>query len=482
MKKRSLALCLCICLVLALLPAASAAGTGGLAADQIPSFGSALGYCLDGDDEEGGGYYKPGKQSSMGHDELLQCAQEYVDLVLEHCPFTLIRGKPKTTSWSGGSCTSYYLRYTGTAEMASNMTGDYFEKRDYYPYHLYVAVWEYEGKNWITLSWDDNLEAVETGLRTPTGERLGQDRPSLTVVMALGYPKMAVGDEVVPVDSQNANVYPIAENGRTLVPISPIVEAFGGQAIWDSRTNNAIFTLGDRTVSHVIGSSEVTVQAGGRTQKTAMDVPSIAMNNRTYVPVRYVLEGLGLWLAWEPTYNLIIISTDDLSSVEDLVELEESQRLFASEEVPEVPRHTRESYTLDGGQFTMEVGEALRLYNAHTPISTYYSYEWTVLDGGELVKLDRSDATCKFYAKRPGTVTVRVKLDQWIQGYAGDQSIFDNEQTFTITITPATEQGSGGGLMKWQTCPSCHGTGTIRSGTRQIQCPTCLGRKQVLLP
>lgn len=478
MKKRSLALCLCICLVLALLtPPASAAGGSGLAANQFPSLGSALGYCLDGGDDGTFGDYEPGRQAPMGHDELLQCAREYVDLVLEHCPFTLIRGEPKVVSWSGGSSTSYYLRYTGTAEMASNMTGDYFEQRDYYPYHLKVEVWESEGRNYITMAWDDKLEAVETGLRTPTGEQLGQARPSLTVVLALNYPKMAVGDEVVKVDAKSSAVYPISKGGRTLVPINPIVTALGGSSSWNGRTREATFTLGESEVVVPIGSKTITVNGRGRKAGAAARV----LHGRTYAPLRAVMEGLGLWVGYEPTYKLVVVSTEDLSDVEDLVELEESQRLFASEEVPEIPRHTKESYTLDGGQFTMEVGEALSLYNARTPISVYYSYNWEVLDGGELVHLDRNDATCRVYAKRPGVVTIRVELDQWIQDYVGDQSIFDNEQTFTITITPATEEGSGGGLMRWQTCPSCEGAGTIRSGTGRIQCPTCLGRKQVLM-
>ena len=88
-----------------------------------------------------------------------------------------------------------------------------------------------------------------------------------------------------------------------------------------------------------------------------MEAPSKALNNRTYVPARYVLEGLG----YEPTYQLVIVSNESQAG-EDLVELAESQRLFASEDVPETARKYVEHYTIDGFNYSMEVGEALTLY------------------------------------------------------------------------------------------------------------------------
>lgn len=445
---------------------------------------SAMGYYLSEAKGETTAIYEDKTKNPASYTTLLQYAQEYVDLLAGEDNFYVV--SPFEENNYGGTMTCY-IRYRGTAYMRENLAaGDSIAWFHYSPYHIKVSVTQTENEDcrYITVAWDEGLEPVESNRRTPSGAKLGSaERPpeAVTAVLGIGYNKMCVNDTVTQVDAQNAEVYPIAANNRTLVPVSRIVDAFGGVSTWDSKTNNTTYTLGNRKVTHVIGSRDVVIQSGSQRQKKTMEAPSMAMNNRTYVPVRYVLEGLGLWVGYEPTYQLVVVSNQDLDG-EDLIKLAEAQRLFASEEVPDVPTKTLEHYTIDGMNYTMEVGEALTLYNSHSPISTYYAYSWDILDGGELVKVDRNQATCKFYAKRPGVVTIRADLQQTVQGSTLSPDLFNSSETVTITITPATGQGSSGGLMKWQTCPTCKGSGKIRVGTRQETCPTCLGQKQVLLP
>lgn len=465
-----------------------AGGAVGNSDNTFQDLNSAMGYYLTCSDE--GLYYEDTSKNPLSYDELFQVAQEYVDLLVGEDNFYLISRRKngqlvdrEDLSWSGGGSSTWYIRYTGTAPMEENLAaGGAIDWNNYGPFHLKVTVWDSGKSCYITVAWDDGLKPVESNRRTATGAKLGSaERPpeKVTAVLGIGYNKMCVNNDVVQVDDKSANVYPIAENNRTLVPVSRIVDAFGGTSTWDSNTNNTTYTLGNCKVSHVIGSKDVIIQKGGQRQKKTMEAPSKAMNNRTYVPVRYILEGLGLWVGYEPTYQLVVVSNESRQG-EDLVELEQSQRLFASEEVPETARKYLEHYTIDGFNYTMEVGESLTLYNSQKAISTYHAYSWDVLDGGELVKVDRKDATCRFYAKRPGVVTVRAYLDQTVQGTTLSSDLFNSAYTMTITITPATNQGSAGGLMHWQTCPSCNGTGKIRSGTREITCPTCLGQKQIL--
>jgi hypothetical protein len=101
------------------------------------------------------------------------------------------------------------------------------------------------------------------------GAKLGSaERPpeKVTAVLGIGFNKMCVNDDVVQVDDQNANVYPIAENNRTLVPVSRIVDAFGGTSAWDSKTNTT-YTLGNCKVSHVIGSKDVLIKGQSGAKK-----------------------------------------------------------------------------------------------------------------------------------------------------------------------------------------------------------------------
>lgn len=461
-------------------PAASSSpalsdAVAGLADNQFPNFYSAMGYYMDESPGPTSAYYYDRSKNPMSYDELLQCAQEYVDLLVEQYPFMQVKTR-RDLSWSDGGCATYYLRYTGTAEMKDDMqSGDYISWKNYGPYHLKVTVW-CSSTNYISVAWDKGLEAVETELRTSSGKRLGKERPSLTAVLAIGYPWMAVGDEVVQVDDLSAEVYPIIENSRTLVPVSRILAALGGESSWDGATRTATFSLGNSTVVVPIGSTRITVNGASRTIDTAAKI----YHSRTYAPLRAVLEGLGLWVGYEPVYHLVVVSTDDLSQTKDLVGLEESQRLFASELIPETPTKIVERYAIDGYNYTMEVGEALTLFNPRSAISGYSAYSWEVLDGGELVHRDPHEATCRFYAKRPGVVTVRAYLDEMIVNYFGGSTTNTYTYTMTITIRPSTEAGSSGGLMKYQPCPSCKGSGKIRVGTREETCPTCMGRKFVL--
>lgn len=462
-------------------------GTGNRVGNSDNTFqdlDSAMGYYLSREDGTNAAFFEDKTKNPVSYETLLQFAREYVDLLVGEDNFFLVSSFDDNDYGGTKTC---YIRYTGTAPMEENLAaGDSIAWFHYSPYHIKVSVTQSEDVNYryITVAWDKGLKPVESNRRTPSGAKLGSaERPpeTVTVVLGIGYNQMCVNEAVTQVDDKNANVYPIAENNRTLVPVSRIVDAFGGVSTWDAETNNTTYTLGNRKVSHVIGSKDVIIQKGGQVQKKTMEIPSKAMNNRTYVPVRYILEGLGLWVGYEPTYQLVVVSNESQAG-ENLVKLEQSQRLFASEAVPEIPRKTVEHYAIDGFNYTMEVGEALSLYNPRSAISGFSAYTWEVLEGGELVQVDRNQATCRFYAKRPGVVKLQSHMDETVVNYFGGSTHNRVTYTMTITITPATDQGSAGGLMKWQTCPTCEGSGKIRVGTRQETCPTCLGQKQVLLP
>ena len=133
-------------------------------------------------------------------------------------------------------------------------------------------------------------------------------QPALVAALRLNSPWCVVGEEVRQVDAQSAAVFPVAENGRTLLPVSPIVQAFGGASSWDTATNNVVFTRGEHRVELQIGSAAITVDGVLGT----MDVPARAMNNRTYVPVRAVLEGLGLTVEYEAAHQIVVVADGDL--------------------------------------------------------------------------------------------------------------------------------------------------------------------------
>lgn len=539
MKKRWFALMLALTLMLGACPAAFAVSVYDKDSGAFPEFDSAMGYYMTttadktamGDNVVASRNYSA--DSRIDFDDCVDYVREYIDLLESLGTFEVARDLQSNSS---GNTWTAFLRYTGSAPMSGSLKAMRADKTwpAWGEYHITVIA-DFNSSRTanrqcvVTVRWDSGLTPVGTDLRTPAGERLGvaedsstaednrlpdeeepsnkpgedwngwedpgtgydenrdpgeavttpEDAPDFTVVLGIGYNKMSVGGEVVQVDAGNAEVFPVVLKDRTLVPVSLIVSAFGGKAAWDAATDNTTYILGKRRVEHVIGSRVVNLyRENGRETKT-MEVPSVLMYDRTYVPVRYVLEGLGLWVGYEPTYQLVVVSTRNLDG-EDLVDLWETQKLFASEEIPDTPRSITESYTSDGATYSMEVGEALSLYNSRQAIGTYYSYTWEIVDGGELVSVSPQGPTCRFYAKRPGVVTLKAHLDETVVLGLGAFRDITTTYTMTITITPATAEGGVSSLMTWQTCPACNGLGSIRVGSRWETCPTCLGQKMIL--
>ena len=131
---------------------------------------------------------------------------------------------------------------------------------------------------------------------------------SSEVALKLGSPWCAIDTQVTQVDESNAQVTPYAVQvnggGYTLLPIRRVLEAFGGSVEWVPATNGVLCTLNGHQVELAPGSAQATVDGVAVT----MDVPAEARNDRTFVPVRFVSENLGLSVSYEPTNQIVVVS------------------------------------------------------------------------------------------------------------------------------------------------------------------------------
>lgn len=143
------------------------------------------------------------------------------------------------------------------------------------------------------------------------------------LALKIGSNQMVQGSQVYQVDSKNAGVTPIIENGRTLVPASQIVKMFGGASHWLPEQKAAAFQLGDRTAIVIIGKVYCSVNG----ELDLIDVAPKIINSRTYVPLRAVLEGLGLTVKYEASNRIIVVSDGALNS-NNLLSLPEVQTLI----------------------------------------------------------------------------------------------------------------------------------------------------------
>ncbi len=98
-------------------------------------------------------------------------------------------------------------------------------------------------------------------------------------------------------NAYKADATPKIINGRTMVPIRVIAEAFGANVDWIASTNTINITLDNKNVEMIVGKTT-----------EGMDVPPTVINGRTFVPLRYVSEVLDANIDWNQETNKISIT------------------------------------------------------------------------------------------------------------------------------------------------------------------------------
>ncbi len=141
------------------------------------------------------------------------------------------------------------------------------------------------------------------------------------VVLKLGTPNAIANGQKTFVDTNNADVVPFTENGRTLVPVRFISEAFGARVGWQEATQTVLVNFEDKEIKLVIGSNEMTVNG----ETVLLDTPANTYNSRTLIPLRALVEALGKEVFWDDRGLIVIgenISYDEAQIVKLIAELD----------------------------------------------------------------------------------------------------------------------------------------------------------------
>lgn len=122
-----------------------------------------------------------------------------------------------------------------------------------------------------------------------------RDYPSASVLKVFSGSTLQIAVNDILVNFTDAQPL-IDSNDRTQVPIRAVSEMLDCDVEWISETHTAIITRenGD-TIIIVIGSDTMLVNGN----KVKMDTAALIKNDRTYIPVRFVAEALGLTVEWE---------------------------------------------------------------------------------------------------------------------------------------------------------------------------------------
>lgn len=139
---------------------------------------------------------------------------------------------------------------------------------------------------------------------------VGVDALTAVDIAAVGDPgvRVSLNGEMLSFD-----VHPFIENDRVLVPLRGVMEGLGADVEWDGQTRTVSVAAEGVNIRLVIGENTAkvvkTVDGTPVEQTVELDVAAKLVNDRTFVPVRFVSETLGANVDWDNDLRMVIIET-----------------------------------------------------------------------------------------------------------------------------------------------------------------------------
>lgn len=102
---------------------------------------------------------------------------------------------------------------------------------------------------------------------------------------------------------QFTDAAPIIEADRVYVPFRAVFEALDATVAYDQTTSTITAQKEDTVVQFVIGNRDITVNE----KAVATDAASFVRDGRTYVPVRFAAQALGLTVGWDSKAQTVVM-------------------------------------------------------------------------------------------------------------------------------------------------------------------------------
>lgn len=131
------------------------------------------------------------------------------------------------------------------------------------------------------------------------------------VSLQIDNPTMEINGACREIDLGRGTV-PVVINGRTLVPIRAIIEAFGGTVGWDGASRTVTLTLDSDVIKLTIDSNDAYLND----KKETLDVSPAIVNGRTMLPIRFIAEGFNLGVAWEADTRTVTVISNTFTDEE----------------------------------------------------------------------------------------------------------------------------------------------------------------------
>ncbi|AFS77254.1 copper amine oxidase-like protein [Gottschalkia acidurici 9a] len=116
---------------------------------------------------------------------------------------------------------------------------------------------------------------------------------------------------------------PVIKEGRTLIPVRAITEGFGANLEWNEETKEVKINKDGNEIILKIGSDIALVNG----KEVKLDVNANTFSNRTYVPLRFISENLGLKVEWDDESQTVEIddedNSDDVDDKDDINDIDD---------------------------------------------------------------------------------------------------------------------------------------------------------------
>ncbi|MBQ7265900.1 MAG: hypothetical protein IJS61_07350 [Firmicutes bacterium] len=142
---------------------------------------------------------------------------------------------------------------------------------------------------------------------------VGTQAEEKTAKLTVNEPVISVNSEQIPLDTA-----PVIVEGRTLVPVRAVVEAMGGEVLWDAETKTVTLTYNDDKIELTINSTTAKLND----EDEELDVAPIIKDSTTMLPLRFVAESFGYNTDWDAETKTVTVSS--AASEEEMEDTEET--------------------------------------------------------------------------------------------------------------------------------------------------------------
>ncbi len=149
------------------------------------------------------------------------------------------------------------------------------------------------------------------------------DKSYALVELGINSLNYKINDKPAKLDAK-----PFIEDSRTLVPIRFIAEAMGAKVDWDNENRIAILNFSDKKFEIPVDKKEFYVNG----EKMDIDSSAKIKSSRTFVPIRFVAENLGMEVVYNhPEKKVFILSKAGLNKAPNEEIISETQPNVNSE-------------------------------------------------------------------------------------------------------------------------------------------------------